>query len=177
MDTVLKFRGREVRTDDLAFLRDLIKASPKASRRALSFKVCEAWSWAQPNGTPCDVLCRGLMLKLHRAGHLVLPPAQADLILPWVEVPHLASHLLGAIARRLSADWERVYAHPIYFTETFVEPERFRGTCYRAANWTVLGMTLGLGKDATTKRPNRSLKQLLGYPLVKDFQRRLCAAA
>jgi len=54
---------------------------------------------------------------------------------------------------------------------------QFRGTCYRAANWTVLGMTLGLGKDATTKHPNRSLKQLLGFPLVKDFQRRLCAVA
>jgi hypothetical protein len=74
VDTLLKFRGREVRPDDIAFLRDLIAASPKASRRALSFKVCEAWAWAQPNGAPCDALCRGLMLKLHRAGHLVLPP-------------------------------------------------------------------------------------------------------
>ena len=97
------------------------------------------------------------------------------LILPWVQVPHLASHLLGALSRRLSADWERLYAHPIYFTETFVDPGRFRGACYRAANWTVLGMTLGLGKDATTNRPNRSLKLLLGYPLVKDFQKRLCS--
>ena len=88
-----------------------------------------------------------------------------------MQVPHLASHLLGAIARRLSADWERVYAHPIYFTETFVDPDRFRGTCYRAANWTVLGMTTGRGKDDLTHAPNRSLKQLLGYPLVKDFQR------
>src|SRR3972149_4792540 len=75
MDTVLKFRGREVRPQDVDFIRDLIAASPNASRRALSFKVCEAWAWAQPNGAPCDALCRGLMLKLHRAGRLVLPPA------------------------------------------------------------------------------------------------------
>src|ERR1039458_2662579 len=73
MDTLLSYRGREVRSHDVAFLRDMIAASPKASRRALSFKVCEAWAWAQPNGTPCDALCRGLMLKLHREGHLELP--------------------------------------------------------------------------------------------------------
>jgi hypothetical protein len=77
------------------------------------------------------------------------------------------------MSRRLSADWEQVYAHPIYFTETFVDPSRFRGTCYRAANWTYLGMTTGRGKDAPTTQPNRSLKQVLGYALVKDFRRRL----
>ena len=57
------------------------------------------------------------------------------LILPWVAVPHLASHLLGRIARRLSADWQAVYGHPIYFLETFVDPQRLRGTCYLAAHW------------------------------------------
>ncbi len=60
------------------------------------------------------------------------------------------------------------------FTETFVDPLRYRGTCYRAANWSYLGMTTGRGKDCPTKQPNRSLKQVLGYPLVKDFRRRLC---
>ncbi|HEY6461944.1 MAG TPA: hypothetical protein VIY73_17380, partial [Polyangiaceae bacterium] len=74
MDTVLTFRGREIRPHDLDLIRELIAASPKASRRALSFKLCEAWAWTQPNGTPCDALCRALMLQLHRAGHLVLPP-------------------------------------------------------------------------------------------------------
>jgi hypothetical protein len=97
------------------------------------------------------------------------------LILPWVKVPHLASHLLGHISRRLSADWQAVYAHPIYFTETFVDPERYRGTCYRAANWTLMGETLGLGKDSQDKKVNRSIKQVFGYPLVKDFRRRLCS--
>jgi hypothetical protein len=97
------------------------------------------------------------------------------LILPWVRVAHLASHLLGRMSRQLSADWQKLYAHPIYFTQTFVDPQRYRGTCYRAANWTYLGMTTGRGKDAPTKQPNRPLKQLYGYPLVKDFRRRLCA--
>jgi hypothetical protein len=56
------------------------------------------------------------------------------LILPWVRVPHLASHILGRASSRLSADWERMYGHPVYFAETFIDPGRFRGTCYRAAN-------------------------------------------
>ena len=95
------------------------------------------------------------------------------LILPWVRVPHLASHVLGQMARRIAADWERVYGHPIYFLETFVDPERYRGTCYRAANWVVMGRTTGRGKNCPNKRPNRSIKEVLGYPLVKDFRARL----
>jgi hypothetical protein len=81
------------------------------------------------------------------------------------------------MSAQLSADWEQVYAHPIYFTETFVDPERNRGTCYRAANWTPLGLTKGRGKDDHTNRQNRSLKLLFGYPLVRDFRRRLCTSA
>jgi hypothetical protein len=96
------------------------------------------------------------------------------LILPWVRVPHLASHLLGRMSRQLSEDWERIYAHPIYFTETFVDTERNRGTCYRAANWRLLGVTTGRGKNDQTNKPNRSLKLIFGYPLVRDFRRRLC---
>lgn len=96
------------------------------------------------------------------------------LILPWVRVAHLASHLLGRISARLAADWKNVYAHPVYFTETFVDPLLYRGTCYRAANWAYLGMTTGRGKDCPTKHANRSLKQVFGYPLVKNFRARLC---
>jgi hypothetical protein len=92
------------------------------------------------------------------------------LILPWVQVPYLASHILSRMARRLSEDWERLYGHPIYFLETFVDPERFRGTCYRAANWVVLGRTTGRGKDDQTHRPNRSIKEVLGYPLSPRFR-------
>jgi hypothetical protein len=99
------------------------------------------------------------------------------LILPWVTVPHLASHVLGRMARALSADWQRVYGHPIYFLETFVDPQRFAGTCYRAANWIHLGVTTGRGKDDSTNRPNRAIKHVLGYPLGKDFRQRLSQAA
>ena len=92
------------------------------------------------------------------------------LILPSVEVPHLASHLLGRMARQISRDWERVYSHGIYYLETFVDPGRFRGTCYRAANWNFLGLTTGRGKADQTMRPNRPLKEVLGYPLSKRFR-------
>jgi hypothetical protein len=284
----LKFRGRDVSSDDIDVVKALLRKHPGISRRALSLEVCAAWGWTQANGVPCDGVCRALMLKLDRAGTISLPPsrwgnekcrprrkrpAPVDLpqeplvgtlgeigpleirqvrrteeeplvcslieqhhylrytrpvgehlaylirarrqpiacfvwssaprhlgprdrfigwspaarkanirfvayqsrflILPWVRVPHLASHLLGALSRRLSLDWERIYAHPIYFTETFVDPSRYRGTCYRAANWTQLGMTTGRGKDDQTNRPNRSLKQVFGYPLVNNFRRRL----
>jgi len=88
-------------------------------------------------------------------------------------VPHLASHLLGRIARELSRHWEQVYDHPIYYLETFVDRSRFAGTCYRAANWVYLGQTTGRGKDDLTHRQNRPLKDVLGLPLVKDFRDRL----
>jgi hypothetical protein len=97
------------------------------------------------------------------------------LILPWVSVPHLASHVLGRMARVLVEDWERVYGHRLYFLETFVDPQRHRGTCYRAANWQLLGRTTGRGKDDQTGRPNRSIKQVLGYPLSRRFRERLSA--
>jgi len=92
------------------------------------------------------------------------------LILPWVEVPHLASHLLGRVARTIAADWRRLYAHPVYYLETFVEPARYRGTCYRAANWVALGLTTGRGKDDRSNRANRPLKQVWGYPLTARFR-------
>jgi hypothetical protein len=97
------------------------------------------------------------------------------LILPWVKVPHLASHLLARVARRIAADWQALYAHPVYLLETFIDPQRFRGTCYRAANWLSLGLTTGRGKDDQTNRPNRSLKQLWVYPLRPNFRRQLGA--
>lgn len=97
------------------------------------------------------------------------------LILPWVRVPHLASHLLGVTARRISSDWQKAYNHEVLLLETFVDPERgFKGTCYKAANWQHLGMTTGRGKADNTKKANRSLKYVFGYPLRKDFRRTLC---
>jgi hypothetical protein len=289
MKTALQYRGRTITGADLEFIQRLIAENPGFSRRALSAKLCEAWNWRQPNGALCDMVCRGLMLQLHRAEHIVLPPVRwvnpnplarrhaerqkptpvlvdqsplestlaairplefeqvrrkaeeklfnslldryhylgytqpvgehlkyvvyaqdrpiaclgwssaprhlgprdrfigwsADarrrnirflayntryLILPFVRVEHLASHILGCMARLLPLDWERVYGHPVYYLETFVDPDRFRGTCYRAANWQCLGLTTGLGKDSRDNKPNRPLKEVLGYPLRKDFR-------
>jgi hypothetical protein len=92
------------------------------------------------------------------------------LVLPWVAVPHLASHILGRMAARIPADWGHSYAHPIYVLETFVDPVRFRGTCYRAANWIMVGNTTGRGKDDQTHRPNRPIKQVLALPLHRRFR-------
>jgi hypothetical protein len=94
------------------------------------------------------------------------------LILPWVRVPHLASHLLGLMARRISRDWQQIYRHEVVWLESFVDPERgFLGTCYKAANWIYLGQTTGRGKDDQTHKVNRSLKAVWGYPLRRDFQK------
>jgi hypothetical protein len=288
MEPIFSYRHRDLSGDDVAFIRQLIAEHPRLSRRRLSEKLCQAWNWVQPNGVARAMVCRGLMLALHRAGLIELPPVRWQpvtplarraapapvevdasalqarlseigpvelrqvrrtgeeglfnsllqqhhylaytqpvgehlkylayaqgrptaclafsssprhlgsrdrfigwpaparlanirllaynsrfLVLPWVTVPHLASHLLGRIARRISVDWQSVYGHPIYFLETFIDPQRFRGTCYFAANWTLMGVTTGRGKDAPTYEPNRSIKQVLGYALVKDFRQRL----
>jgi hypothetical protein len=290
MDEVLCYRGRTISDEDIASIRRIIAQNPGASRRKLSTLVCQAWEWRQANGAWRDMVCRGLMLALHRAGHIELPAKKfsppnplaqrsrpacervADnrplggplsalmplcirqvrrteqeglfnglldrhhylgysqpvgehlkylvyagerpvaclawssapwhmgprdrfigwtptvrrgnlhllayntrfLILPWVRVPHLASHILGQMARRLSADWERLYGHPIYYLETFVDRERFAGTCYRAANWRCLGRTTGRGIKDKAHKVTLSIKDVLGYPLRRDFRRRLC---
>ena len=77
------------------------------------------------------------------------------------------------MTRELSGEWQKRYDHPIYYAETFVDPERFRGTCYRAANWRWLGITTGRGKADFTKVANRPKKHVLGLPLVKGFRERL----
>ncbi len=288
MQETLSYRHRTITEDDLVFIRKLIAEHPSLSRWKLSKKLCDAWNWVQANGAMRDMVCRSMMLMLHRRGLIELPPVRRVqrnplvdrkpiaiveveqtvlqtsfgelgavelrqvrrtpeealfnslvqqhhylgyaqpvgehlkylvyacgrpiacvawssaprhlgsrdrfigwgaparlanikllayntrfLILPWVKVPHLASHILGRMARVLSAHWQRLYAHPIYFLETFIDPQRFPGTCYKAANWTVLGVTTGRGKDAPTKAVNRPIKNVLGYPLVKDFRQRL----
>ena len=280
-----RYRGRVITAEDVVFIRQFIARNPGASRRRLSAKLCEAWQWKQANGALRDMVCRGLLLMLHRAGEIELPPvrqvslnpfvererpapvlldttviagalsalqpielqqvrrtgdeplfnslmehyhylgyeqpvgehlkylawaagrpvaclawssaprhlgsrdryigwnAEARrrnirflayntrfLILPWVQVRHLASHLLGKMTRALTGDWERMYGHPIYFAETFIDPGRFRGTCYRAANWILLGHTTGRGKNDHTNKPNRPIKEVLGLPLAPRFR-------
>jgi hypothetical protein len=285
MDLEIKYQGRIATSEDIEFIKRLIGGNPADSRRRLSKKLCEAWNWVQPNGALRDMVCRGFLLQLHRAGYIKLPhrrvkpnnplanrkrPLKVDvdqtpiciklskiqpleirqvrrtsyeklfnsliarhhylgychpvgehlkyivftegipiaclswssaprhigcrdkfigwpvdirkknlhliaynsrfLILPWVQIRHLASHLLGRMAKVVPADWERIYNHPVYFLETFVDTERFKGTCYQAANWIYLGNTTGRGKNDQTHKPNRSIKAVWGYPLSMDFR-------
>lgn len=95
------------------------------------------------------------------------------LILPWVKVPHLASHILGLVTRKLSADWQMRYGHPIYLVETFVEKQRFSGTCYRAANWVYVGDTKGRSRNDRHNTLQVPVKSIYLYPLVKHFRKRL----
>ncbi len=96
------------------------------------------------------------------------------LILPWIRVPHLASHLLGRIAKTISGDWQTLYHHPILWLETFVDTEKFAGTCYRAANWQFLGLTSGRGTRNKSTKQLTSIKAMYGYPLVRNYLDRLC---
>ncbi len=286
----IKYQGIVATAEDVEFIRKLIADHPEESRRSLSKKLCEAWNWVQPNGQLRDMLCRGFMLQLHRAGLITLParkctpnnplaggrkkPARIEvdqslirgsmkelkplevrqvrrtpheklygslieqyhylgychpvgehlkyvvfaeyrpvacfafssaprhigcrdrfigwdqeqrkknihliayntrfLLLPWVKVRYLASHLLARMAKVVAADWQRLYSHPIYFLETFIDTEKFVGTSYRAAGWVYLGRTTGRGKNDQTNKPNRSIKAVWGYPLSAEFRAHLC---
>lgn len=98
------------------------------------------------------------------------------LVLPWVAVPHLASHMLALNRRQVAADWTVVYNHPVYLLETFIDTERFQGTCYKADNWIYVGNTTGRGKLSKSTTPTLSKKAVYVYPLTKDFRRRLRTA-
>lgn len=100
------------------------------------------------------------------------------LILPWVKVAGLASYLLSQVAGRLGQDWPSKYGHPIYLLESFVEPGRFGGTCYRAANWLWVGQTRGRGRQgANPREPTAPLKDVYLYPLTRHFRQYLLGAA
>ena len=285
MPVEYRYRGRNFGSSEIVFLRQFIADHPELSRYALSRKLCDLWQWKQANGALRDMVCRGLLLLLDRAGEIELPPprrpsqnrtegwgrpepvvpdnrpvcgplhdllplefqqvrrtareplfdslieqyhylryqqpvgehlkylvsvkgqaiacltwssavrhlASRDrfigwnaevrkrnlrllaynsrfLILPWVTVPHLASHILGRMAKLVPRDWQALYAHPIYWLETFVDPARFKGTCYRAANWLVLGRTTGRGKNAPSKKPRFPAKEVLALPLKPRFR-------
>jgi len=92
------------------------------------------------------------------------------IILPWVNVPYLASHILSIISKRITADWEQKYGHPIYLLETFVESGRFKGTCYQAANWIHVGKTTGRGRNGGHNNAIVPLKEIYLYPLTKTWR-------
>ena len=95
------------------------------------------------------------------------------LILPWVRVPELASHILGRVARRVARDWQAHYGHPVVLLETFVERERFRGSCYRAANWLYVGRTQGRTRQDRQHQLQAPLKDVFVYPLHRNFRQQL----
>ena len=287
MEFITKYQGKQISTTDIEFIKNLISSNPHTSRRQLSKKLCELWNWRQANGHLKDMLCRSLLLHLHRSGYITLPPVKCRpnnplanrqkpakitidttpitqlprnsiieihqvrrttsenlynslidqyhylgyvypigehlkyiftigdrpiagicfssavrhikcrddfigwsktqresnlqliayntrfIILPWVSIDCLASQLLSKVVKRLSNDWQIYYHHPIYYVETFVDTERFSGTCYKASNWIYLGNTTGRGKNDQSHKQNRSLKAVWGYPLVKNFQQLL----
>jgi len=96
------------------------------------------------------------------------------LILPWVRVKFLASHLLSKCAAQISSDWQTLYHHPVYWLETFVDTERFSGATYKAANWIFLGKTKGRGKHNKTHKQITSIKDIYGLPLDPRFREKLC---
>jgi hypothetical protein len=99
------------------------------------------------------------------------------LILPWVRVPELASHILGQVARRIAVDWMARYGHQVVLLETFVERGRFRGSCYRAANWICVGQTQGRTRQDRQRVLQAPVKDVLVYPLRSDFRKALCYEA
>jgi hypothetical protein len=131
--------------------------------------ACMAWSSA-----PRHLVSRdrhiGWSMETRKRNIRLIAYNTRFLILPWVRTPHLASHILSRVTAILSKDWQQMYGHPVYFAETFIDPERFRGTCYRAANWILLGRTTGRGKDDLTHRQNRSIKEVYGLPLARKFR-------
>ena len=98
------------------------------------------------------------------------------LVLPWIDVPNLASHLLSLILRRLSRDWQEKYGHPIHLVETFVQRDRFEGTSYRAAGWIWVGVTTGRGRNAPTRAPQGPSKEIFLKPMHRDFRLPLMGA-
>jgi hypothetical protein len=95
------------------------------------------------------------------------------IIFPWVRVPHLASHILSQISRRLRQDWQAKYGQSLWLVETFVDRQRFAGTCYRAANWICLGQTRGRGRQGPAGLLSTSIKDVYVWPLHRDFRRYL----
>jgi hypothetical protein len=95
------------------------------------------------------------------------------LILPWISVKCLASKILALNAKRISNDWMDVYHHPLYLLETFVEQNRFKGTCYKAANWIKVGQTKGITKRGHNHLVHGKIKDVLLYPLGKNFRQKL----
>lgn len=133
-------------------------------------------------GAPAwSMACRDRFIGWQRAErerHLgLLANNMRFLIVPWVRVPHLASHILGRIARQIRRDWQAKYAHSLVLLETTVEQHRFAGTCYRAANWHCVGETRGRSRNDRHKRLRVPVKSVWLYPLTPHFRSQLTRPA
>lgn len=135
---------------------------------------CLAWGAAAYRNGPRDTYL-GWDLVTKRARLPLVVQNTRFLLLPWVRVPHLASKVLAASLRRLRADWPTRYGHGLLLAETFVDPTRFRGTCYRAANWVCLGATQGAGKQGNRYHRHGVPKLVFVYPLHPQARARLAA--
>jgi len=138
--------------------------------RVLSCALFGAAAWT--------MACRDRFIgweRTERERHLpLLANNMRFLIAPWVRVPHLASHILGRIARQIRRDWQRKYAHSLVLLETCVEHHRFAGTCYRAANWRCVGLTEGRSRNDRHKRLQVPVKSVWLYPLCRQWRGELC---
>jgi len=133
------------------------------------------WSSAAFHLGPREAWIGWTAAQRNAGRHLLACNARFALLTPKSQAPNLASHLLSLNLKRLSDDWQQHYDHPLLLVETYVDPQRFEGTCYRAANWVCLGRTTGRGKQSNSYVPNRSIKEVLGYPLTKRFRELLGA--
>jgi len=115
--------------------------------------------------------------KTRRANLIYTTNNMRFLILPWVKVPHLASHILGLILKRIASDWQSKYGHGIYLLETFVEKNLFRGTCYKAANFICVGHTKGRSRNDVYNKLKVPIKDIYLYPLSRNFREVLCSAS
>jgi hypothetical protein len=290
MSDILVMQGRELKDEDIALIRSLLDEHPDWCRSRLSVELCDHWSWRNAQGRRKDMAARTLLLKLERAGLIILPPRRSPsqngnrsrvappvppaaepihgtlcdlqpltvsivtpgsedlrlfngllahyhylghrntvgenirylvrdrqgrpvacllfgsaawkcadrdafigwerairernlqrltnntrfLVLPWVVIPHLASHVLGLVIRRIRVDWQAKYGHPVHALETFVDCSRFKGTCYRAANWLRAGATQGRTRNDREHCIRAEVKDVYLYPLIKNFRESLC---
>lgn len=142
-----------------------------ANNRILALLGFGAAAWKT---APRDRFIGWTVEQRKRRLHLIINNARF-LILPWVHCRNLASRLLSMTARRLADDWQQRYGYRPVMVETFVETPRFRGTCYKAANWMYLGNTQGRGKLDVEHKAQLPRKTIWVYPLVKDFRRQLCS--
>lgn len=95
-------------------------------------------------------------------------------IMPWIKIPCLASHILGQINRRISNDWQTLWGYRPLLMETFVDPARYKGICYQASNWKAIGKTTGKGLARKDKTYATTPKLIFTKPLARDFRKQLC---